>query len=66
MQEVSTIGTGGRHAGMFQAVHSIDTDSQGNIYVTETYEGRQPSKPPTPAPRSSWTSLHPGAREFGS
>jgi len=44
MQEVSTIGTGGRYAGMFQAVHSIDTDSQGNIYVTETYEGRRVHK----------------------
>ena len=41
MEEVSTIGTGGRYAGMFQAVHSIDTDSQGNIYATETYEGRR-------------------------
>ncbi|MSR20308.1 MAG: hypothetical protein EXR91_04945 [Gemmatimonadetes bacterium] len=41
MQEVSTVGTGGRYAGEFQAVHSIDTDSQGNIYATETYEGRR-------------------------
>lgn len=41
MQEVSTLGTGGRYAGEFQAVHSIDTDSQGNIYATETYEGRR-------------------------
>jgi len=41
MQEVSTVGTGGRYAGEFQAVHSIDTDSQGNLYATETYEGRR-------------------------
>jgi hypothetical protein len=41
MQEVSTLGTGGRYAGQFQAIHSIDTDSQGNIYATETYEGRR-------------------------
>ncbi|HUF75690.1 MAG TPA: hypothetical protein VMM35_05395 [Longimicrobiales bacterium] len=41
MQEVSTVGTGGRYAGQFQAVHSIDTDSQGNLYATETYEGRR-------------------------
>jgi len=41
MQEVSTLGTGGRYAGEFQAVHSIDTDSQGNLYATETYEGRR-------------------------
>jgi hypothetical protein len=41
MQEVSTIGTGGRYPGEFQAVHSIATDSQGNIFATETYEGRR-------------------------
>ena len=41
MQEVSTVGTGGRYAGQFQAVHSIDTDSHGNLYATETYEGRR-------------------------
>jgi DNA-binding beta-propeller fold protein YncE len=41
MREVSTVGTGGRYAGQFQAVHSIDTDSQGNLYATETYEGRR-------------------------
>ena len=41
MQEVSTVGTCGRYAGEFQAVHSIDTDSQGNLYATETYEGRR-------------------------
>jgi len=41
MEEVSTLGTGGRYPGMFQAAHSIDTDSQGNIYLTETYEGRR-------------------------
>ena len=29
---------------MFQAAHSIDTDSEGNIYVTETYEGRRVHK----------------------
>jgi hypothetical protein len=41
MEEVSTVGTGGRYAGQFQAVHSIATDSQGNLYATETYEGRR-------------------------
>lgn len=41
MQEVSTLGTGGRYAGQFQAVHSLTTDTQGNIYATETYEGRR-------------------------
>ena len=41
MEEVSTLGSGGRYPGQFQAIHSIDTDSQGNIYATETYEGRR-------------------------
>jgi hypothetical protein len=44
MQEVSTLGTGGRYAGEFQAVHSIATDTQGNLYATETYEGRRVHK----------------------
>jgi len=44
MEEVSTLGAGGRYPGQFQAVHSIATDSQGNIYITETYEGRRIQK----------------------
>jgi WD40 repeat protein len=44
LQEITTVGSGGRYPGMFQAVHSIATDSQGNIYITETYEGRRVQK----------------------
>jgi hypothetical protein len=44
LEEVSTIGSGGRYPGQFQAVHSIATDSQGNIFITETYEGRRIQK----------------------
>ena len=33
--------TGGKQPGQFYAVHSIDTDSKGNIYTTETYDGRR-------------------------
>lgn len=44
LEEVSTLGSGGRYPGEFQAVHSIDTDSQGNIFATETYEGRRVHK----------------------
>ena len=44
MEEVSTVGTGGRYMGEFQAIHSLDTDSQGNIFATETYEGRRVHK----------------------
>jgi DNA-binding beta-propeller fold protein YncE len=41
---LTTFGSGGRYPGQFQAVHSIVTDSQGNIYTTETYEGRRVQK----------------------
>jgi DNA-binding beta-propeller fold protein YncE len=41
MEAVGTFGTGGRYAGMFQAAHSMAADSEGNVYVTETYEGRR-------------------------
>jgi WD40 repeat protein len=44
LQEVTTVGSGGRYPGQFQAVHSIATDSQGNIFITETYEGRRVQK----------------------
>ncbi|PCJ18522.1 MAG: hypothetical protein COA96_16655, partial [SAR86 cluster bacterium] len=35
---------GGRAPGLFFAVHSIATDSKGNIYTTETYDGRRLQK----------------------
>ena len=41
METVGTFGTGGRYPGMLQAAHSIASDSEGNVYVTETYEGRR-------------------------
>ena len=41
---LTTFGMGGRYPGMFFAVHSIATDSQGNIYTTETYEGKRVQK----------------------
>jgi DNA-binding beta-propeller fold protein YncE len=41
---LSTFGDGGVYAGMFHGVHSIATDSKGNIYTTETYEGRRIQK----------------------
>jgi hypothetical protein len=39
-----SFGDGGRQPGLFFAVHSIATDSQGNIYTTETYEGSRLQK----------------------
>jgi hypothetical protein len=41
---LSAFGGGGRQPGQFFGVHSIATDSKGNIYTTETYEGRRLQK----------------------
>jgi DNA-binding beta-propeller fold protein YncE len=41
LQELTNFGDGGRQPGQFYAVHSIATDSRGNIYTTETYEGKR-------------------------
>ncbi|MEJ7813199.1 MAG: hypothetical protein WKG32_22505 [Gemmatimonadaceae bacterium] len=38
---LTTFGDGGRQPGQFFAVHSIATDSRGNLYTTETYEGKR-------------------------
>ena len=44
LEEVTNFGQGGRYPGMFFGVHSIATDSSGNIYTTETYEGKRLQK----------------------
>ena len=44
MEIMTTFGDGGRQPGQFFAVHSIATDSQGNIFTTETYEGKRVQK----------------------
>ena len=44
MEVLTSFGDGGRQPGMFFAVHSIAVDSQGNIYTTETYEGKRIQK----------------------
>ena len=41
MEELYNFGYGGRQPGMFLGVHSIATDSRGNIYTTETYTGKR-------------------------
>jgi hypothetical protein len=41
MAEITSFGDGGRQPGEFYAVHSIALDSKGNIYTTETYEGKR-------------------------
>jgi DNA-binding beta-propeller fold protein YncE len=44
LEVLTSFGDGGRQPGQFFAVHSIVTDSKGNIYTTETYEGRRVQK----------------------
>jgi hypothetical protein len=35
---------GGRQSGQLYGVHSIASDSKGNLYTTETYEGKRIQK----------------------
>ena len=44
LEVLTSFGDGGRQPGQFFAVHSIATDSKGNIYTTETYEGKRLQK----------------------
>lgn len=44
LQELTSFGDGGRQPGEFYAVHSIATDSKGNVFTTETYRGQRIQK----------------------
>ncbi len=44
MEVLYTFGDGGRQPGLFYAPHSIASDSEGNVYTTETYEGKRVQK----------------------
>jgi hypothetical protein len=44
LEVVTSFGDGGRQPGEFYAVHSIATDSKGNIFTTETYRGQRVQK----------------------
>jgi hypothetical protein len=44
LDELTNFGDGGRQPGEFYAVHSIATDSKGNIFTTETYRGQRIQK----------------------
>src|SRR5215471_16743113 len=44
MTELTSFGRGGRQPSEFFGVHSIAVDSKGNIYTTETYEGKRVQK----------------------
>ncbi|MGD0906205.1 MAG: hypothetical protein ABSA96_01380 [Candidatus Acidiferrales bacterium] len=44
LEVLTSFGDGGRQPGQFYAVHSIATDSKGNVYTTETYRGQRVQK----------------------
>jgi DNA-binding beta-propeller fold protein YncE len=44
LEELTSFGDGGRQPGQFYAVHSVATDSKGNLYTVETYEGKRLQK----------------------
>ena len=44
LEVVASFGDGGRQAGQFYGVHSIAIDSKGNLYTTETWEGKRLQK----------------------
>ena len=41
LQVLTAFGDGGRQPGQFYGAHSIAIDSKGNLYTTETYEGKR-------------------------
>jgi DNA-binding beta-propeller fold protein YncE len=41
MTELTTFGKGGHYPGEWYSLHNIATDSKGNIYTAETYQGRR-------------------------
>ena len=44
LKELTAFGDGGRQPGQFYAVHSIATNSKGDIFTTETYRGQRVQK----------------------
>jgi WD40 repeat protein len=44
LEILTMFGDGGRQPGQWFAVHSIATDSKGNIFTTETYQGKRVQK----------------------
>ncbi|HSF15944.1 MAG TPA: hypothetical protein VLK65_10375 [Vicinamibacteria bacterium] len=44
LEVVGSFGHAGRWAGQFYGAHNIDADSKGNLYITETYEGKRVQK----------------------
>jgi DNA-binding beta-propeller fold protein YncE len=44
LEILTSFGGGGRQPGQFFGVHSIATDAEGNLYTTETFEGKRVQK----------------------
>lgn len=44
LEVMYVLGNGGRQPGLFYGTHSIVSDSAGNFYTTETYEGKRVQK----------------------
>jgi DNA-binding beta-propeller fold protein YncE len=44
LELLTSFGEGGRQPGEFYGVHSMATDSKGNLYTTETYRGQRVQK----------------------
>src|SRR5215467_13579997 len=44
LQELTAFGDGGRQPGLFYAVDGVATDSKGNVYTIETFEGKRLQK----------------------
>jgi hypothetical protein len=44
LRVVSAFGQAGRWAGQFYGAHNIAADAAGNLYITETYEGKRVQK----------------------
>ena len=44
LEVVTAFGRAGRWAGQFYGAHNIAVDSKGNLYITETYEGKRVQK----------------------
>jgi DNA-binding beta-propeller fold protein YncE len=44
LQVVSTFGGAGHWAGQFYGAHNLAVDSKGNLFITETYEGKRVQK----------------------
>ena len=44
LEVVSGFGHAGRWAGQFYGAHNLGVDSQGNLFIGETYEGKRVQK----------------------